>query len=219
MSEQNKPKRNKWNPTGLTEFKTELRVESEKNKPKLYRPKDIRTIIPPIVFIICIITCFSFIFTAYWQIPLKAYIFVSLFAVYSIYFLSKLFYYSYTNCLYVETTEEDISGKNMYKMKRGIIKFNEIKEIWITKGYIILYIKDIHGKIIGISFGEEMVHLLWEILEKSENCIRIDCKYDYVMKHMKYKQLPEIKPLLDKRLVEIKEKENELRNSSNGTVV
>ena len=218
MSEQNKS-RNKWNPIGVTELITELKVKSEQNKPKLYRPRDIRTLVTTPVFVVGIITWISIIFTGYWQVSLTKYIIISLVGVGSIYFLSKLLYYSYANCLYVETTEDEISGKNSYKMKRGVIKFNEIKEMWITKGYIILYIKDIHGNKLGISFNKEMVPLLKEILEKSENCIRIDCKYGYVMKHMKYEQLPEIKPLLDKRLAEIKEKENELRNSSNGTVV
>ena len=192
---------------------------SEQNKPKLYKPEDIRSPWATIILIIAIICGFYYIFTGYWQVPFKTYVFGSLFLATGIFWCSLLIYYHYSYCTYVETTYNEITGKNLYKMNKEIIKFNEIKEMWITKRILIIHLKDIHGKKLGIAFREEMIPLLEEILEKSENCTRIDFIYDYIMKHFRFSQFPEIKPLLDKRLAEIKDRENELRSQSNGNIV
>jgi len=202
MSEENKPKQYKWNPTGLTE----LRVKSEENKPKRYQPEDIRSPWATIILIAVIISSF-YIIAGYEQIPSQNYPFAFLLSVGAIYFCSLLIYYHLLNCTYVETTEEEITGKNLYKMKKNVLKFNEIKEMWITKRIFVIHLKDIHGNRLGILFHDEFIPLLKEILEKSENCTRIDFNYDYFMKHKVYRQISEIKPILDKRLAEIKDRE------------
>jgi len=191
---------------------------SEQNKPKLYKPEDIRSPWLTIFLIILIIAGFYTIFTGYWQVPFKDYLFFFLLSVAGIFWCSLLIYYNYANCIYVETTDDEITGKNKYKMKKEVIKFSEIKEMWITKVIFVIHLKDIHGKKLGILFRDEFIPLLGEVLEKSENCTRIDLNYDYFIKQ-NYPQLSDIKPLLDKRLAEIKERENELRSQSNGTVV
>ena len=205
MSEKNKPKPYKWNPTGLTE----LRVKSDENKPKRYQPEDIRSPWATIILIASIIGGFYIIITGYWywQMPFKKYLFASLLMALGIYSCSQLIYYHLLNCTYVETTEEEITGKNLYKMKKNVLKFNEIKEMWITKRVIVIHLKDIHGNRLGILFNDEFIPVLKEILEKSENCTRIDFNYEYFIKHKVYRQISEIKPILDKRLAEIKDRE------------
>ena len=180
----------------------------EENKPKLYKPKDIRAgWVATIYFVFLIIFCFNVIFRSYWHIPLEKYIPASLVCVAGIFWFSLMIYYPYAYCIYVETTEDKITGKNVYKMKKNVLKFNEIKEIWLTKRIIIIHLKDIHGNKFGMAFREEFIPVLKELLEKSVNCTRIDFNYDYIMKKGLSQRLPEIKPLLDKRLAEIKEKE------------
>jgi len=181
----------------------------EENKPKLYKPEDIRSPWLTIFLIYLIITGFYVIFKGYWELPFKDYVFFFLLSIAVIYWCSLLIYYNYAYCLYVEITEDEITGKSKYKMKKEVIKFNEIKEIWITKRIIVIHLKDIHGKRLGIAFRDEFIPVLQELLEKSENCTRIDFNYDYIMKHKLASQLPAIKPLLDKRLAEIKIKERD----------
>jgi len=86
------------------------------------------------------------------------------------------------------------------------MKFSEIKEIWITQNKPKIYLKDINDKKFGILFKDEFVPLLQVLLVKAENCTKIDFNYNYIMRNKLSKRLPEIKPLLDKRLAEIKEK-------------
>ena len=180
---------------------------SEQDKPKLYRPKDIRSPWATIILVIVIICGFDIILRGYWQLPFKDYLFHSLTMAGAIYFCSLLIYYNYAYCLYVEITEDEISGKSKYKMKRGVIKFNEIKEMWITKRIFVIHLKDINGNRLGILFRDEFIPLLKVLLEKSENCTKIDFNYDCFLKKKVYKQWPEIKPLLDKRLAEIEERD------------
>jgi len=192
---------------------------SDEKKLKLYKPEDIRSPWLTIILVAIIISSFYVILTGYlyWHMPVWDYLFFFLVYAGCIYFFSQLIYYHLSNCTYVETTEDEITGKNWYKMKKNVLKFNEIKEMWITKRTIVIHLKDIHGNRLGILFVEEFVPLLKEILEKSVNCTRIDFIYDYIMKHMKYRQLPDIKPLLDKRLAEIKDRETNI-NCTNETV-
>jgi len=199
MPVENKPKQYKWNPTGLTE----LRVNSEKNKPKLYKPEKKVPSLLITLLLINIIGGGFYVFAGYDQMPFKRYLFLSSMMILGIYSSLHIIYNNISYCIYVETTEEEIAGKNWYKMKKNVIKFNEIKEMWITKWTYVLHLKDIHGKKLGILFRYEFVLLLKEILEKSENCTKIDIDYDYFMKQKLYKRyFPEIKPLLDRRLAE-----------------
>ena len=179
---------------------------SEQNKPKHYQPKDIRSPWITIYLLFLIFVGFNIIFRGYWHMPFKDYLILSLFMAAGICFCSFLICGHCLYCTYVETTDEEITGKTLYKFNKNALKFNEIKEIGMTKGVFIIRLKDIHGNKLGILFrSEAFVPLLIEILEKSINCTKIDIDYNYYMKH-KVHELSEIKPFLDKRLAEIKEK-------------
>ena len=162
--------------------KNNSKQATEENKPKFYQPEDIRSPWATIFLVAVIIVGFHMILTGYWQAPLKTYLFGSLIMAGGIWFCSLLIYYNYAYCLYIKITDEEITGKNTYKMSKRELKFNEIKEMWLTKRIIVIHLKDIYGNRLGIAFRDEFIPVLQELLEKSVNCTRIDFNYDYYKK-------------------------------------
>jgi len=164
---------------------------------KEYRPKDISNpyIIIPIM-LVCIWVGVNAIFKAYTQVSLAKYIyFLIIFGGGSLLFV-YLIYANIRNSIYIHTTETDITGWNVFKVKRCSIEFAEITHIQITtKRVINLIIKDINSNKITMSFCREFVLLLGEILEKSTNCENIDIDFKILLKQGRY---PGIESIRDK---------------------
>lgn len=171
----------------------------ENNEIKRYRPKDIRSPFLGLILVAIIIAGIKIIFTGYSQVSLQKYLILSIMMFCGICVASYLLYANFVHCIYVETTDDKITGKNLLKIKRGTWKFNEIKEIWITKKSVhIIFLKDLNGKRLSIHFRKEFFPLLNEILEKAVNCEKVDIKYDYFSKQRLFSDISQVKANLDK---------------------
>ncbi len=184
---------------------------TETSKINKYRPKDIRSPyvgFPILFFVIWFST--KFITQAYSEVPIHIYITFSIIFIIAFFFSTYLVFANIVHCLYIESTDNEITGKNIFKIKRGSLKYSEINEIIITKGVFIICLKDIHGKKLTIIFRKEFIPLLNEIFGKAENCEKININYDYFIKRKVYSEISQIKPILDRRLAEIKDKSKSL---------
>jgi len=179
---------------------------SEKNIIKYYKPAGIKSPWLSFVFIISIFGGFYIIFKGYRVFSLSKFIAVSILMIAGIYACLKFLFLTYVNCVYVETTDVKISGMNKFKLNRGNLIFNEIKDIWITKGVFSIILKDIKDKKLRLTFHPEFIPLLKEILEKADNLEKIDINYDYFVKINAFSDISQIKPVFDRRLIKIRNK-------------
>lgn len=173
---------------------------------KEYRPKNIKSPLLGFAFIFLIYVGFRMIFTGYSQLSFQKYIAISTLMFSGICVSIYLLYATFVHCLYIETTAGEISGKNILKIKRGSLKFQEINNIRITERIRVIFLKDIKGKKLTIFFHPEFIPLLKEILEKADNLEKIDINYDYFIKINAFSEISQIKPVLDRRLAEIRNK-------------
>lgn len=169
---------------------------------KEYRPKDIRS--PYITFPImlaCMWVGLKFIFTAHSQVTMGIYVTVSLIESGAILLFGYLIYANIRNSIYIHTTETDIIGWNVFKVKRCSIEFTKISHIQITtKRVINLIIKDINSNKMTMSFCREFVPLLDEILEKSTNCNGVDIDFNYLIKTGRYKGIELLREKYNNRI-------------------
>ncbi len=162
---------------------------------KTYKPDDIRSpyIILPILFFVMWMGV-KIIFTGYNQVSFSKYMFFVILFGSAILFFSFLIYASVINSIYIDTTDKEIIGWNVYKIKRGSLKFPEIALIKVkSKNVLDLILQDVNSKKLSISFSKEFVPLLDEILEKSVNCQRIEIDFDYFIKNRRHPGIEVVK--------------------------
>jgi hypothetical protein len=105
----------------------------------------------------------------------------------------------FRNSVYLTLTPESIKGYNHFKRFKGEIRWNEIVEIYSTKGTYYIILKDINGKLLRSGEpvqddkiftytdekGQEVVEetnphnyeiLMNEIIERAVNCKKIDLR-------------------------------------------
>jgi len=93
-------------------------------------------------------------------------------------FFSYLIYGTFAYSFYITLTDENIIGKNSFKIKVSEIRFKDIIEIFGKGKSFNIKIRDTHGKsMIMNTVIDNIEELLNTIISKAINCKRIDLRY------------------------------------------
>lgn len=171
-----------------------------------YRPKNVKSPLLGLVLLLIIIVGIKVITTGYTQTSFERYLYSSILMFSGICVSSYLLYANYAHSIYLATTDTRITGKNILKIERNTLKFKEISFVRITKNIRVIFLKDKTGNKLSIIFHPEFIPFLKEILEKADNLDKIDINYKYFSKINAFSEISQIKPVLDRRLAEIKDK-------------
>lgn len=178
----------------------------DNSKIKTYMPKNVKSPILGLVYILIIYGGCKILLYDYSKNQLAENIFFSTMIIGGIVVSIYLLYADFSHSSKLIITDNNISGENKYKIKRNILKFKEISFIRITKNIRVIFLKDKTGNKLSIIFHPEFIPLLKEVLDKSDNLDKIDINYKYFSKINAFSEISQIKPVLDKRLAEIKDK-------------